>query len=624
MADEIDRDDEPQDDEATVADLAVGEQHSSFLPDEELHDQLPDEAESDERTALTAAHQGSRATSTPADSATPFSAASDEDLLDPLASRTQSRANSTSGVAGEESAVNTNGDVFADLISDPSANDGVAAGSRPSGQRGANASNNGIQNAASTEQANANSEQSTDAGTTIPAPPDADETVEEAPVNATGQPGQSAAPAGGQSNAQSNAQGNGQANGQSEGASSGQNANALPPDDEEVEVVEAAPPPAEESSPPPVVNAGPDTNAAVASGAEDSASISVTITGSDSDGTVDSFSLSSLPTNGTLYTDAGLTTVAATGTDYGAAGNSLTLYFVPDADYNGVVTFDYAATDDDGAVDATPATATITVTAEPELINGTNADDSLVGGADDEIITALGGDDTVEGNGGDDSLDGAAGGDSLDGGAGADTLDGGSGADTLIGGAGADVLDGGTGSSDVASYEGSADAVNVDLSTGTGTGGDAQGDTLSNIEDLIGSANDDTLTGDANANVIDGGAGDDSITGGDGKDTLSGGIGDDTMSGGDNNDEFYYSDSDFDGIGAWTDAVDGGAGSMDVIDLSDVTQGWTLEVDGAGPGVEASSGDNPSHYTDAGGFSGTITFDDGSTVVFDNVEKVDW
>ena len=61
--------------------------------------------------------------------------------------------------------------------------------------------------------------------------------------------------------------------------------------------------------------------------------------------------------------------------------------------------------------------------------------------------------------------------DVIDGGAGDDTLIGGAGADTLTGGAGADVLDGGTVGNDTASYEGSAAAVNVDLSTGTGSGG---------------------------------------------------------------------------------------------------------------------------------------------------------
>ena len=38
-----------------------------------------------------------------------------------------------------------------------------------------------------------------------------------------------------------------------------------------------------------------------------------------------------------------------------------------------------------------------------------------------------------------------------------------------------------------ASYEHSASAVNVSLATGTGHGGDAEGDTLINIENLTGS-----------------------------------------------------------------------------------------------------------------------------------------
>ena len=59
--------------------------------------------------------------------------------------------------------------------------------------------------------------------------------------------------------------------------------------------------------------------------------------------------------------------------------------------------------------------------------------------------------------------------------------------DTLIGGA--DTLDGGDGT-DTASYEGSSAAVTVSLVAGaTNTGGDAEGDTLSNIENLTGSEN---------------------------------------------------------------------------------------------------------------------------------------
>ena len=110
-------------------------------------------------------------------------------------------------------------------------------------------------------------------------------------------------------------------------------------------------------------NDAPTTNDVSASGAEDAASIAITLTGGDVDGTVASFSLSSFPANGTLYTDVGLATVAATATDYAAIGNALTLYFVPTADWNGVTTFQYAAKDTGGLADATPATATLTVTA---------------------------------------------------------------------------------------------------------------------------------------------------------------------------------------------------------------------------------------------------------------------
>ena len=40
------------------------------------------------------------------------------------------------------------------------------------------------------------------------------------------------------------------------------------------------------------------------------------------------------------------------------------IFFAPNQDFNGVVTFNYAAIDDQGQEDTTPATATITVTAE--------------------------------------------------------------------------------------------------------------------------------------------------------------------------------------------------------------------------------------------------------------------
>ncbi len=65
-------------------------------------------------------------------------------------------------------------------------------------------------------------------------------------------------------------------------------------------------------------------------------------------------------------------------------------------------------------------------------------------------------------------------------------------------------LDGGAGI-DTASYAASSAGVSVSLMTGLGSGGDAQGDTLIRIENLTGSALDDTLEGNGGTNVLTGG-----------------------------------------------------------------------------------------------------------------------
>ena len=60
--------------------------------------------------------------------------------------------------------------------------------------------------------------------------------------------------------------------------------------------------------------------------------------------------------------------------------------------------------------------------------------------------------------------------------------------------------------------------MNIDRARDTASGGHAQGDQLNNIENLIGSAYDDTLTGNGSANILNGGAGDDELAGGSGAD----------------------------------------------------------------------------------------------------------
>lgn len=121
-----------------------------------------------------------------------------------------------------------------------------------------------------------------------------------------------------------------------------------------------------------------------------------------------------------------------------------------------------------------------------------------------------------------DTIYGGAGNDFIDGGEGADSIYGEAGNDTLIGGPGADRLDGGA-DIDTVDYSGSNAGVTVNLVTGAGAGGHAQGDTLVGIENVTGSAFDDSITGDANANTILGGTGDDTINGGAGNDYIVGG-----------------------------------------------------------------------------------------------------
>ena len=125
----------------------------------------------------------------------------------------------------------------------------------------------------------------------------------------------------------------------------------------------------------------------------------------------------------------------------------------------------------------------------------------------------------------------------------ANRLVGGDGDDWLLGNAGNDVLEGGAGM-DTASYQGSDAGVIVKLKDGTGTGGHAEGDTLSGIEHLIGSGHADIFGGDNLDNRLSGMDGDDAIWGGNGDDLLEGGAGADRLNGGTGEDTASYAASD--------------------------------------------------------------------------------
>ena len=134
------------------------------------------------------------------------------------------------------------------------------------------------------------------------------------------------------------------------------------------------------------VNDAPLPDNVVANGNEDDAQIAITLTGTDVDGSIASFRLAGLPANGLLYTDAGLTTLAAAGIDYAAAGNALTLYFVPTADWNGSTGFQYTATDSGGLASAAAATATINVT---PINDAPAANDVVANGNEDDAQIAI-------------------------------------------------------------------------------------------------------------------------------------------------------------------------------------------------------------------------------------------
>ncbi len=135
------------------------------------------------------------------------------------------------------------------------------------------------------------------------------------------------------------------------------------------------------------------------------------------------------------------------------------------------------------------------------------------------------------------------GGDTLNGGAGADQIYGGAGDDVLNGGAGNDLLFGGLGS-DAASYADAPGGVKVNLALGGAQNTQSAGtDTLSAIENLIGSAFADGLHGDDSANRLEGGAGDDVLVGAPGDDVLQGGAGNDVLNGNDGLDTASYADA---------------------------------------------------------------------------------
>lgn len=192
-------------------------------------------------------------------------------------------------------------------------------------------------------------------------------------------------------------------------------------------------------------------------------------------------------------------------------------------------------------------------------------DDEYQGDETGEIIDGQAGDDTINGEAGDDNISGGFGNDTLIGGEGNDILRGGAGDDVIYGGSGSDTNIGGSGN-DTINYSGSGSGLILDFGNGIFSGGDAEGDTLEEIETIIGSSYNDTIIGSDGSETFYGGAGDDALSGNAGDDILSGGAGADTLDGGNGIDLVSYQGSD---LGVMVDlinqVVSGGAATGDQI-----------------------------------------------------------
>jgi len=214
-----------------------------------------------------------------------------------------------------------------------------------------------------------------------------------------------------------------------------------------------------------------------------------------------------------------------------------------------------------------------------ESINGTNFNDVITSGNDNNDLVGLGGDDVLIGAGGRDRLFGGDGNDRLLGGQGNDDLQGNAGVDTYViqSGAGADRIftyevgvdiieyNGGPGSfadltieqvganTRITSLVGSLTLIGITATDITAaaftfinalpdaTGVDVTTTLTDGDDTFVGDENDDIVDGLAGNDNIRGGIGDDELTGGEGNDLLNGGLGADILDGGDGIDTAVYS-----------------------------------------------------------------------------------
>ncbi|MCU1382254.1 MAG: calcium-binding protein, partial [Acidobacteria bacterium] len=200
-----------------------------------------------------------------------------------------------------------------------------------------------------------------------------------------------------------------------------------------------------------------------------------------------------------------------------------------DVDMNNIYDVVVSAHDSAGASDTQTISVTITNVGGVTLV-GTSGANTLTGTSEADSLTGLAGNDTLVGLGGNDTLAGGPDDDQLDGGAGNDILLYTAGFDTFDGGVGNDTADfSGFGSAVwIELLRGGAQALTKDQTTLTGSGAWRNLGVLTEIENIVGTAQADKLFGSGADNTLSGGAGNDILFYNEGFDTLDGGTGTDT------------------------------------------------------------------------------------------------
>jgi Ca2+-binding RTX toxin-like protein/subtilisin-like proprotein convertase family protein len=241
---------------------------------------------------------------------------------------------------------------------------------------------------------------------------------------------------------------------------------------------------------------------------------------------------------------------------------------------------------------------------------GGDGNDQLIGNSVANRLFGMRGNDSLSGNDGNDTLEGRDGNDVVRGGDGIDSHLGGAGDDTIYldPDADNDTVDGGLGSADILNLFYATSGITANFTSiggGTVTGGGLGTDTFAGIEQLYGSAFNDSVTGSDGGEYFylregndsaGGGGGGDTIYGVAGNDTLRDGWGVDLLSGDADNDTLY-ADADL-----WSgDSFRGGAGTGDILSLFYATGGVTLNFTGTGVGTFSGGG------LGADGFTGIET-----------------